>query len=107
MAKDIFSPSENWIVVVLSLPEKHTDSFFYSINTTALVSFWSFLKETGCLPLHARKSSISMFHLIRVTEGMTVNTHRTPSPHLFSNGMVHGVLTVSLLSFETVGNQFL
>ena len=32
MAKEIFSPSESWIVTVLNLPEKHTGSFFFSLQ---------------------------------------------------------------------------
>ena len=36
---------------------------------------------------------------------MTFNTHRTLSPDLFSHGMVHSVLGLSIHSSETVGKQ--
>ena len=47
------------------------------------------------------------FHLIRVTTGMARNTHRTPSPDLFSHQIVWFVLGVSLHNSETSGKHAL
>lgn len=44
-------------------------------------------------------------HLIKLTTGMVLNSHRTRSPDLFSHRMVHCVPGVSLHSSETVGKH--
>ena len=75
------------------------------ITTTALVRILSFLKETSCLTLLPWKSCVVHFHLISVTAGMAVSTHRTLSPDLFSDGMSHCVLVVSSHSSEAAGKH--
>ena len=45
------------------------------------------------------------FYLFRVTISMTVNTQKTPSPDLFSHGMVLYILRVCLHSSEIAGKH--
>lgn len=71
--------------------------FLYSKN---LVKILSFLKETGCLPQLAGKTSDSTVSPIREIIGMAVNTYKTLSPDIFAHEKMLCVLDVSFMLLE-------
>lgn len=85
------------------LPEKPTGSFFLSLQT-ALVEFFIFLKETGCLPL-LLGSPMTTISLNQCHSRYGANTQITLSSDLFSHGKVQCVLGMSLHSSETAGKH--
>ena len=87
-------------VKTLSFPEKHTGSFFSSLQQIWL-SFLIFWKQQVACQFLLGNHLIVHFHLIRVTTDMFNNTHWTLSPDTFSYGIVQCVLGVSLHKFET------
>ena len=100
MEKEVFSHCESWMVAALSFPEKHTGSFFSSLQQVWL-SFLIFWKQQAACQFLLRNHLMVHFHLIRVTTDMVNNIHRTLSLDTFSYGNVQCVLGVSLHNFET------
>ena len=104
MAKAIFSPAKAGELQPETF-KKDTLVHFLLISPTALVKHQSFLKENAAFHFLLGSHLILLLHLIRVTTGMTFNTHRTISPDLLSHGMVHSVMGLSLHSSETAGKH--
>ena len=106
MVKIEFSSCESRKVAASNLPEKHTDSFFSSFSTTALVKYLSFLKERGCLSLLAGKSSDIT---ILPYQGDNRYGRQQPSnilPDISSHGMVLCVLGVFYTALKLQENFF-
>ena len=76
------------------------------ITTKTLVNHLSFLKETGCLPVVAGKSSESSILHNMVINCMTVNTYRTFFPDIFTHERVQCVLVVSFTLLRSCGESW-
>ena len=89
-------PCETWIVVVSNLPEKHTDSFFSSLQQQHWSSIWVFWKKQAACVYFLGSHLTVQFHLFRVTTITAVKMHRIRSHELFSHGILQCILGVSL-----------
>ena len=104
MSKEVFSPSEIWMVASLNLSEKHTGSFFSSLKQQVWFSFCVFWKKQAACHFCLGSHMTVVYHLIRIATGMAVSIHRTLSPDLFSDGISYCIIGVSsLLCSETAG----
>ena len=86
-----------WKSEISSLkPTRKVLCFIYLfITTKTLANHLSFLKETGCLPVVAGKSSEGSILHNMVINYMTVNTYRTFFPDIFTHERVQCVLVMS------------
>ena len=84
--KKKITPSEKLNICKHKLSRKTHWFMFLWIRTSALVFLFSEIKRM--LWILALKSSKIEFHLIRVTIGLAVNTHRTLSPDIFFHEML-------------------
>ena len=82
MEKEVFSHCESWMVTPLSFPEKHTGSFFSSLQQI-WSSFWIFWKQQAACQFLLGNHFMVHFHLIRVTTDMVNSIHWTLSWYLF------------------------
>ena len=107
MAKEVYLPSEIWVVSASYLPEKHTSSFSFSFQPHLWSWFWVFWN----------KKQVSDFllgsHLTVPNQSNNKNcsqhSQNTVSPDtfffFFFYGMVQCFLGVSLQSSENVGRH--
>lgn len=96
IVKEVHSCSKSWIVATSNLPEKHTCSFFFSLQQELWLWFWIFWNKMDVSDFLVGSHLTVLLHLIRVTISMAVSPHKTlPSDH-FSQGMVWCFLGLSL-----------
>ena len=105
IVKAIFSTFGSRIIEDSNRPEETYLFIFLFLTTFDLVSFFSFLKETGCLPFLVGSKLTVPFHQIRVTRSMAVNTQRILSLDILSHGVVQCILGVFLNISETAGKH--
>ena len=105
MAKEVYSPSEIWVVSASYLPEKHTSSFSFSFQPRLWSWFWVFWNKK-----HASDFLLGS-HLTVPNQsnknGSQHSQNTIPWHFFFSHGMVHCFLGVSLQRSKNVGQHVL
>ena len=98
MAKAVYSPGK--LELQPQTRQKNTLLLFFFHYSKNLVKILSFLKETGCWPQLAGKTSDSIVSPIREIIGMAVNTYKTLCPDIFTHEKMLCVLDVSFMLLE-------